>query len=650
MNKLNAIKAIFSDETANFISNPQPAVGEIVTISLRTLSNSAVGVRLMSGGFGLVMDKAETCGIFDFWRVSLSIGETLSYHFAISFNDGEEYIYNKSGLTDFVIIPGFDVPTWAQNCVMYQIFIDRFYNGDPSNDVYDNEYIYLGRPARAMQWNDPVEATDFCNFYGGDLAGIKLKMDYLADLGVEAIYLNPHFVSPSSHKYDIQDYDHVDPHLGIIVNDGDYAARTTDSENLRRSDKLLIELIALAHEKGIRVILDGVFNHCGAFNKWLDKEGIYGGGAYASEDSIYSDYFLWKARKWPNNEHYEAWWGHDNHPKLNFEGSPELYEKIMQMAEKWVSPPFNADGWRLDVAADLGQSREFNHKFWADFRRRVKKANPDAVILAEHYGNPAPWLDGKQWDSIMNYDAFMEPISWFFTGMQKHSEAFDYKMLNNAPGFKNAMEYFMAALPAPALNSAMNQLSNHDHSRFLTRTNMRAGRLHTHGGAAADEGLNPAIMLSAVTMQFTWPGCPTIYYGDEAGLAGWTDPDNRRPFPWNSINQSFFDFHKEIIRIHKSHGALRGGSLKFLHVDFGVLAYARWNDDESLICAINNTHQDRALALPAHLANLPPNAPLTRILLTLNGGFTTAPAHHRLDQGMLFITLPPLSSAILKSL
>jgi alpha-glucosidase len=300
------------------------------------------------------------------------------------------------------------------------------------------------------------------------------------------------------------------------------------------------------------------------------------------------------------------------------------------------------------VAADLGRSHEFNLKFWEDFRQRVKAANPDAFILAEHYGDPAPWLDGNGWDTIMNYDAFMEPVSWFFTGMQKHSEDFDPAMQNNGLGFKNAMEYFMAKLPGPALNSAMNQLSNHDHSRFLTRTNMRAGRLHTHGAQQADEGLNPAIMLSAALMQFSWPGCPTIYYGDEAGLAGFTDPDNRRPFPWGRENPVFMDFHKEIIKIHKTNSALRGGSLIFLHIDHGVIVYGRWDQNQSIICAINNTQTDKPLTIPAHLANFVPNSRLTRIILTINGSFITTPAHYRLDEGILFLTLPPMSGQIIR--
>ena len=617
-NKKFMPQAVFSDCSRNFLSNPMPVTGESIIITIRTAADNVSAVKiLLFGAKDVEMRKNYSDGLFDYWQAEILINEAVRYQFAI-YAFGEYFIYNQAGLQkeidasfDFVIVPGFDVPTWAQNAVMYQIFIDRFCNGNQQSDVLTDAYEYLGIRSKRMKWDDPVEAVDIANFYGGDLEGIIQKVDYLADLGIEAIYLNPIFASPSTHKYDIADYNNIDPHFG--------------------DNALFATLVQKCHAKGIRVILDGVFNHCGHLHPWVKrKKGC-------------EDYLVW------NGDKYEAWWGHENHPKLNFEGSQKLYDEILQVSQKWLLPPYNADGWRLDVAADLGQSKEFNHKFWKDFRQSVKNAKPDAFILSEHYGDPADWLDGKQWDSIMNYDAFMEPISWFFTGMQKHSESFDSKMLNNALGFKNAMQYFMARLPGPALSSAMNQLSNHDHSRFLTRTNMRAGRLHTHGTQAANEGLNPAIMLAAIALQFTWPGCPTIYYGDEAGLAGWTDPDNRRTYPWGNENQVLLGFHKEIIKLHKNNSALRGGSLEFLHTDHGVLAYARWDSAQSIICVFNNSHQDKFIPIPAWIANIPPDAPMTRIMLTTGGNFITAAQDFRLDAGMLFITLPPTSCAILRT-
>jgi len=669
-------EAIFSDETANFVSNPEPKVGDILEITLRTAKNSADAVFFHELRLGIAMEKGSSDDVFDYYGVKLVITDAIKYYFTIEAN-GQKYYCNKRGLFSdvnieycFTIVPSFKTPDWAKNAVMYQIFVDRFYNGDTTNDVMDCEYLYLGYLSRNISnWNEPLQNMDVCNFYGGDLAGVMQKMDYLADLGVEVIYFNPLFVSPSTHKYDIQDYDYIDPHFGVIVNDGGnvlsfdnldnrhatmYIQRTTDKENLEASNELMIKLIKIAHAHGMKVILDGVFNHSGAFHKWLDTEGFYGRqdgyevGAFYSEESPYKDYFVWhEGGKWPKNKHYDAWWAHDNHPKLNFEGSQELYNEILTVAAKWVSPPFNADGWRLDVAADLGRSREFNLQFWSDFRDAVKKANPEAIIIAEHYGDPSDWLSGDGWDSVMNYDAFMEPVSWFFTGMQKHSEVFKRDMLGNAGALEGAMLHWMAKMPYPAAHTAMNQLSNHDHSRFLTRTNKKSGRLHTIGADTANAGTQKAVMLAAITMQFTWPGCPTIYYGDEAGLCGWTDPDNRRPYPWGNEDKILLDFHKCIIGIHKKYSALRGGSLIFLLTQQDILAYGRWNADESIVCAFNSSEHKKEIKIPVWQAEVAPDSNMEMILKTNGGDFSTKAQQFKVVQGIITIEMPPQSSIIL---
>ena len=331
---------------------------------------------------------------------------------------------------------------------MYQIYTDRFFNGDETNDVLDNEYIYIKEGTRRVtDWGKRPAAMGVREFYGGDLEGVRRKLDYLKELGVDVIYFNPLFVSPSNHKYDIQDYDYIDPHIGKIVMDEGallpswakdnmqatrYINRVTRKENLEASNQLFIRLVEEIHSRGMKVILDGVFNHCGSFNKWMDRERIYENqpgyekGAYVSADSPYRTFFHFtNEHEWPYNEYYDGWWGHDTLPKLNYENSSKLVEYILEIARKWVSPPYNVDGWRLDVAADLGLSNEYNHKFWKMFRKTVKAANPNALILAEHYGDPAAWLRGDEWDTVMNYDAFMEPLTWFFTGMEKHSD--DYQ-------------------------------------------------------------------------------------------------------------------------------------------------------------------------------------------------------------------------------
>lgn len=675
-NYLN-IDAIFADESENYRTPPAPRINDEITFKIRVGRDNTEGVYLHYGSSYIRMSKCENenkASRFDYYKCSLTCSEEImSYYFIIE-RDGRRYYYNKQGVTNqvntdfnFVVIPNFETPDWAKGAVMYQIYVDRFYNGDKTNDVVTNEYAYLGTTAKKIDdWYAPVENLDVCNFYGGDLQGVIDKMPYLKELGIDVIYFNPIFVSPSNHKYDIQDYDYVDPHYGVIVKDGGtpleegstdnlnadkYMIRTTLKENLEASNKLMIKLIEIAHENGIKVILDGVFNHCGAFNKWLDKEGFYARngyplGAYAVENSKYHDYFKWNESHWPGNSAYNGWWGHLNHPKLNFEGSQELYDYILGVGKKWVSPPYNADGWRLDVAADLGFSKEFNMQFWRDFRKAVKGANPHAIILAEHYGDPKDWLGGDQWDTVMNYDAFMEPITWFLTGVEKHSESADSGKYNNAGAFEGAMRYYMSRFSFQSLAVAMNQLSNHDHSRFLTRTSRKIGRLHTNGYRDADTGINKGVMKEAIAFQLTWIGAPTIYYGDEAGLTGWTDPDNRRTYPWGHEDMEILNFYKEMIKIHKEYKCLSTGSTDYLFMDYGIMCYGRWDDKDKIAVVLNNNDFEKEVVVPMWRTECFDGEGVERIISSDANGYTMEKEDYVVEKGCITVKVPPFSSNI----
>ena len=543
-------KALFCDGTSQYVNPSEPERNEEVTFRFRTAKDDAEHVCLVHEKIRYEMEKAQTGEVFDYYEIKRQLGEEpFRYYFEIR-SGSEVCYYNRCGVServvpdyDYVVCPGFRTPKWAKGAVMYQIFTDRFCNGDPDNDVEDREYYYIGDYSRKVtDWNRYPATMDVREFYGGDLKGVWDKLDYLQDLGVEVLYFNPIFVSPSNHKYDIQDYDYIDPHYGVIVEDGGnvlaegdhenanatkYQKRVTDKKNLEASNEFFVQFVEEVHRRGMKVILDGVFNHCGSFNKWLDRERIYekqegyAPGAYVSADSPYRSYFRFfqeERERWPYNGSYDGWWGHDTLPKLNYEDSPKLEAYIFEIAKKWVSPPYNADGWRLDVAADLGRSNEYNHEFWKKFRKVVKEANPEALILAEHYGDPSEWLEGDEWDTIMNYDAFMEPVTWFLTGMEKHSDEAREDLRGNADAFVNAIRHHMSNMMTPSLQVSMNELSNHDHSRFLTRTNHRVGRVQELGAEAANENVNVAVMREAVVMQMTWPGAPTVYYGDEAGV------------------------------------------------------------------------------------------------------------------------------------
>ncbi|MCF0134455.1 MAG: glycoside hydrolase family 13 protein [Blautia sp.] len=671
--------ALHSDETPYYRIPSEPKAGEEVTIRFRTQRNNVDAVYLVCDDRKQLMSVYKSANGFDYFEATLTMGnDVLRYYFEIKYGLVTCF-YDFRGMTTepndrwmFELYPDYDTPQWLKGAVMYQIYVDRFYNGDPTNDVETGEYAYIeDTSVRVTEWKKTPAAMGVREFYGGDIQGIWQKLDYLQDLGVEVLYLNPVFVSPSNHKYDCQDYEYIDPHIGRVVNDcegilqpGDldnshaykYIKRVTDKENLEASNDMFAQFVNEVHRRGMKIILDGVFNHCGSFNKWMDRERIYENqegypkGAYVSENSPYRSYFDFQDQQaWPYNSSYSGWWGHDTLPKLNYEGSEELCRHILEVGRKWVSPPYNVDGWRLDVAADLGHSNEFNHQFWKRFRKAVKEANPEAVILAEHYGNPEGWLHGDEWDTVMNYDAFMEPLTWFLTGMEKHSDEFRPDLLGNSEVFIQSMTLHMKSLHMAALHGAMNQLSNHDHSRFLTRTNHTVGRVSYMSPEAASEGINSAVMREAIVMQMTWPGAPTLYYGDEAGVCGFTDPDNRRTYPWGREDHQMIGFYKEMIGIHKKYPMLKDGSVKFLWNDRNGLCYGRFSCEDQMIVLINNQESERDVEIEAWKTGISrmDDSKMDCLILSHQNGYSKEPVSYKVKAGILNVHLPSFGAMVL---
>ena len=671
-------KALFSDGTKNYRSPAEPRENDKVTIRFRTKRDNVDMVWLCSREKKQRMKRTETKWDFDYYSVEIQLGsEPFFYYFKVVTGILECY-YDRYGVNDkpreeyyFCIVPGFSTPEWAKGAVMYQILVDRFYNGNPAGDVLDGEYYYVDGPTKHVEnWAHCPQGISVREFYGGDLEGVRQKLDYLQELGIEVLYFNPLFVSPSNHKYDCQDYDYIDPHVSnIVVDEGAvlpegckdntqaarYITRVTDKRNLEASNAYFAKFVEEVHAHGMKIILDGVFNHCGSFHKWLDREKLYeqqGGyapGAYVSGESPYRDFFAFQNQEaWPDNGSYEGWWGFETLPKLNYEGSQELWNYVLDIGRKWVSPPYNVDGWRLDVAADLGHSPEVNHRFWKEFRKAVKEANPNAVILAEHYGDPKSWLLGDEWDTIMNYDAFMEPITWFLTGMEKHSDEYRGECFGNPGDFEGAMRHHMTRFMTSSLQCAMNELSNHDHSRFLTRTNKKVGRAEQLGTDAAGRGINKAVMKEAVVFQMTWPGAPTLYYGDEAGQVGFTDPDNRRTYPWGSEDMDLLNFHREMIRIHKEHEAFKTGSIQFVWGEYNFLCYARYNRREHFLVVLNNDAVSRTVEMVVWPVGLPKECELEQIMYSHEDGFSTNPVTYEVKGGKLNITLTEFSAVVLR--
>lgn len=672
-------QALFTDGGPNFVQPMEPKAGDEVKIRFRTARENVEHVYFCAGEERTEMKLASRDRLFDFYETHITVDEeAVKYYFEVHAG-GKVCFFNKMGprkeldsFFNYEITPGFSTPDWAKGAVFYQIYVDRFANGDPSNDVLDREYIYIGEPVtRVTDWNKYPAKMGVREFYGGDLQGVLDHLDYLQELGVDVLYLNPIFVSPSNHKYDIQDYDYVDPHFTTIaVDEGEvllegslnniqatkYISRVTDKRNLEASNAFFVKFVEEVHRRGMRVILDGVFNHCGSFNKWMDAERLYENqygyekGAYVDKNSPYHNYFkFYNEEEWPYNEEYDGWWGHRTLPKLNYEESRQLYEYILKIGRKWVSPPYNVDGWRLDVAADLGYGEEMNHQFWRDFRTAVKEANPEAIILAEHYDDPREWLEGDQWDTVMNYNAFMEPVTWFFTGMEKHSDEKRSDLLGNTRAFLDSMMYHMSRFQYPSLLVSMNELSNHDHSRFLTRTNQTVGRTESMGPEAADANVNKGIMRAAVMLQMTWPGAPTLYYGDEAGVTGWTDPDNRRTYPWGHEDQELIEYHRKMIRIHKEHEALLTGSLKYLEGAYKVICYGRFTAHEKMVVLINGGFDEAKVRVPVWEIGVTEEEELQRIIMSREADFTLEPAVCPVQGGVLEITLPAITAILLKA-
>ena len=668
------IEGIFSDETNEYVSIQSLKNRQNIRIQIRIFKDDKPDIILVNhqDNSEVVMSKLRSSEHFDFYYADLEDRDYLKYYFKII--DGKNTLFfTRFGITDYLkedalfeYNKNFTLPEWAKGALMYQIFIDRFNRGDETNDVVDDEYIYIGLPVKHKEnWNEYPSNFDVGYFYGGDLAGVLQKLDYLRDFGVEVIYFNPLFVSPSNHKYDTQDYDYIDPHIGVIVEDADgvlgeydtdnknavkYVKRVTSKKNLEASNELFIRLVEEAHKRNIKVIIDGVFNHCGSFNKWMDKEGIYKRaddkypiGAYWSKESEFRSYFNFIG------DEYDGWWGHDTLPKLYYENSKKLVDEVLNIAKKWVSPPFNVDGWRLDVAADLGYSHEFNHIFWSMFREAVKSANNDAVILAEHYGDPSFWLDGKCWDGVMNYDGFMEPVSWFLTGLEKHSDREDMNLKGNADAFFLMLKNALGKMPYDSILVSMIQLSNHDHSRFLTRTNGIVGRINSHKSEDAESGVKLEVMRQAIMMQITLPGAPTVYYGDEVGVCGFTDPDNRRTYPWGNENLELLEYHRYMNKWHRIRKELKTGSLIRLISTGGVVCYARVLKDNISVIIINAGEYTARTDIPLYLTGMRDNAVISRVIYTNKVGYNVGRVTYINDNGYLNFEIEPHSGYLLVS-
>jgi glycosidase len=471
-------------------------------------------------------------------------------------------------------------PEWVKDAVFYQIFPDRFARSEK-----------VEKPANLEPWDGPPTAH---GFKGGDLLGVAERLDYLQDLGITAIYLNPIFQSASNHRYHTHDYYRVDPLLG-----GNEALRA---------------LLEAAHGRGIRVVLDGVFNH--ASRGFFQFNHILECGAH----SPYLDWFTVKGfplRAYDGDQppNYEAWIGLHALPKLNT-ANPQVRAFIFDVAEHWIA--FGADGWRLDVPAEIDDDA-----FWQEFRRRVKGVNPDAYIVGEIWVEARRWLRGDQFDAVMNYIQTHAALRFFgartlapmwLGGTYPPPRPLD------APGFARALEDMLALYDWAITTAQLNLLSSHDMPRFVTLA-----------------GGDQSALRLAMLFQMTMPGAPTVYYGDEIGLEGGYDPECRKAMIWDEQrwDGALRDYVRATIGLRRAHPALRRGTYRLLLAEGELLAYERDYQGERLVAAFNAAQDERTLRLPLNPAPGPVE-------------FVFGAGHAGVEGSEIEVRLPARSGAVLR--
>lgn len=455
-------------------------------------------------------------------------------------------------------------PEWVCEQVFYQIFPDRFCNGNPDISVKDGEYLVSGgtKPVTAKAWGEPVDTSGQgggCEFYGGDLYGVEKQLDYLQELGVTALYFNPIFTAPSNHKYDTSNYTQVDPHLG--------------------SNEHFAHLCEQIHQRDMKVMLDAVFNHTSTEHPWFNLQGLHEGiGAYQSPDSPYRDYYFFEG----DSNQYVSWKGYRSLPVLNFENADVrnyIYQGEHAVIKHWLKPPYLIDGWRFDVIHMLGEGEgaKNNAHYVKAFRNAAKQINPDCYVLGEHFFEATQWLQGDQEDGSMNYYGFAHPVRALLAKLDIAFDPIDISVTE----FLDWQAEARAKVPWANQLSQLNQLDSHDTARFL--------ELVQH---------DPRLFSLAATLLMSYVGTPCIYYGTELGMMGSHDPDNRRCMPWQEVETSpYLPLFKQLISTRKQSLALQCGDYIPLYHDDDCFVFARQYQDDRVICAFNLANQEKEVAL-----------------------------------------------------
>lgn len=493
------------------------------------------------------IDTSNNIGlIYYYFRVNY-YGRNIIYGNNIESLGGVGQVYfNEPVSYQITIYSKRDVPSWYREGIIYQIFVDRFFNGEDEGKVLNpkkNTFIYGNWDDSPMYIKDMSGNIVRWDFYGGNLLGVKKKLEYIKSLGVSVIYFNPIFDSPSCHKYDTGDYEKIDSMFG--------------------DEQIFKDLCSEAENLGIRIILDGVFSHTGSDSKYFNKFGNYDSlGAY---QSLQSPYYRWyRFNDYPKL--YETWWGFSNMPNVD-ELNPSYLDYIIRgensVIEKWLK--LGAGGWRLDVADELPD------EFIKILRKKLKEVKKDGVLIGEvwedasnkvSYNRKREYLFGNELDSVTNY-----PLRQIILDLVRNyigNKYFIRRYLSLKENYPK--EYFY---------STMNMLGNHDTERVLTMLN---------------NNLN--LLKEAVIIQMTLPGVPLIYYGDEAGLTGGKDPSNRKSYPWGKENKDILEFYKKVASIRVTEEALKNGEIEFLEFNNGILGFERTLNKDRIIVIVNTLEKE----------------------------------------------------------
>lgn len=522
------------------------------------------------------MHPADTTGeACRWWQTSLQLKMPVTGYRFLLFTEDGAWWYNGSGAhrhvptdaEDFRLLTDYAAPAWVRDSVFYQIFPDRFADGDPASNVQNGEFEYQGLQSRARGWGKPSSdwPEAMVEFYGGDLPGVEQRLDYLADLGVNAIYLNPIFTAFSNHRYDVVDYYGVDPHLG--------------------GDAALASLRRATAERGMRFILDIVPNHCGVAHPWFQA-------ALKDPNAETAEYFTF--HKHP--EKYESWLGVDSLPKLNYRSQAlrdVIYAGSQAIFRHWLRAPFSIDGWRVDVANMLARhgADQLETEVWAGIRKAVKEENPEAYLLGENFFDGSSQLQGDNLDATMNYAGFTKPVWFWLNRFEINQHGRPHSVKSNAPwptqALADSWQASRAAIPWTIATQQFNLLGSHDTPRALSLVD----------GDVARNRL-------AVALLMTYVGVPCVYYGDEIGMGGKDTLEARSCMIWDSSkwNTELRSFYQTLIKLRRTSPALLDGGFQILAAEENVLAYLRDSDEEKLI-VVGNRGPDERPAGPLPVAH-----------------------------------------------